>query len=576
MDDQDDIDLVPHATTTTITTLTATGLKRQSSKASNSRKRASGSKKAAGAADLTRRSGSDSSARSSARSVSSAVCDSATSSSSLSSLALSNTASMCHSELYARGLPLPIPSGGIVTGRGNGGAAGITIPSPVAGKRGGGFSCHCCKTTKKNIDELFLCTNHLPKDIHSMKSILAAQAANDEVAAGKGVWRTDANGRVKQAGKSQPEVIGPHNADIVKKCAKKYCISCMKRLYCSSLMSLRGRNRDEWSCPSCLNRCTCAGCERRISGLAEAPWRGKKKEKGKQTKMQKQKEKENEKEKEKEKEDKQSTKTNHDTTVDHGDKGRKVKSRSPKAGPLSAQCKKSQQAAVSHVDNGNTGNSTSTHVVDGKPTRKKRVKPIIKSESSPTSTVPASSSSSSSSHNREGNDNGKWSRESEQDDARESSVSSKATARSMNTTAIQVHDPTLRLRLPKSDQATSQPHFSARLRALSQMPTNDIVDGDGKRGMVNTARGYERDDQDHEDEDEDEYEREDEGESDEDEDEEEEEDDVEADVDDEAEAAAEALLGGSMLNVLNQRRMGAPNQHQKKSGRRKTRGITKE
>jgi len=62
----------------------------------------------------------------------------------------------------------------------------------------------------------------------------------------------------------------------------------------------------------------------------------------------------------------------------------------------------------------------------------------------------------------------------------------------------------------------------------------------------------------------------------EDEDEEEEEDDVEADVDDEAEAAAEALLGGSMLNVLNQRRMGAPNQHQKKSGRRKTRGITKE
>jgi hypothetical protein len=39
---------------------------------------------------------------------------------------------------------LPIPVDGVITGVGNGAAAGVTIPKPTPGKRGGGFSCHCC------------------------------------------------------------------------------------------------------------------------------------------------------------------------------------------------------------------------------------------------------------------------------------------------------------------------------------------------------------------------------------------------------------------------------------------------
>lgn len=182
------------------------------------------------------------------------------------------TGSMSPSELYAAGLPLPIPTNGVITGIGNGGAAGVTIPKPVPGKRGGGFSCHCCKTTKKNIDELFLCTNFLSKDPHSPASVAAAKAAN-EAAHQRSLAGT---GCVLLEGDGDP--LGA----AYKRCRKKYCIACMKRLYTREFMTLRGRNADEWSCPSCLNRCTCAGCERKVAGQSEAPWRTKGAKKNKQ------------------------------------------------------------------------------------------------------------------------------------------------------------------------------------------------------------------------------------------------------------------------------------------------------
>lgn len=158
--------------------------------------------------------------------------------------------------LIAAGLPLPIPVDGVVTGQGNGSAAGVTIPKPVPGKRGGGFSCHCCKTSKKNIDELFLCTNHLPKNPESAVSVEAARAANGGAAA-------------EHRGSGQAEAEGDTSSSSgSKRCHKKYCIACLKRLYPKELMGLRGQHADQWTCPSCLNRCSCAGCERKVGGAA--------------------------------------------------------------------------------------------------------------------------------------------------------------------------------------------------------------------------------------------------------------------------------------------------------------------
>lgn len=113
--------------------------------------------------------------------------------------------------MAAAGLPLPIPVDGVLTGMGNGSAAGVTIPKPVPGKRGGGFSCHCCKTTKKVIDELFLCTNHLPKNPHSAASVSAARAANE------GAGDHKASGQVEGDGDTS-------GASGSKRCRKK--VSC--------------------------------------------------------------------------------------------------------------------------------------------------------------------------------------------------------------------------------------------------------------------------------------------------------------------------------------------------------------
>jgi hypothetical protein len=166
----------------------------------------------------------------------------------------------------AEPLPLPLESDGVITGSGNGLAAGVTIPKPVPGKRGGGFSCHCCKTSKRNIDELFLCTNILPKNPNSSASVLAARLASEALVNGSNCADLSNND-------------SPTSASTTKRCKKKYCIACLRRLYPRELLALRGPNEDQWTCPSCLNRCSCAGCERKVAGHSEAPWRRKKKDK---------------------------------------------------------------------------------------------------------------------------------------------------------------------------------------------------------------------------------------------------------------------------------------------------------
>lgn len=168
-------------------------------------------------------------------------------------------------------LPLPTPADGVITGSGNGLAAGVTIPKPVPGKRGGGFSCHCCKTSKRNLVELFLCTNILPKHAHVRASVEAARLANEAVLDGQNVDDALDDANAGSAGGA-----GGAAAATTKKCKKKYCLACMRRLYTRELQTLRGPNEDQWTCPSCLNRCSCAGCERKVSGHAEAPWRRKK------------------------------------------------------------------------------------------------------------------------------------------------------------------------------------------------------------------------------------------------------------------------------------------------------------
>jgi hypothetical protein len=133
-------------------------------------------------------------------------------------------------------LPLPTPEDGVITGAGNGvAAAGTIVSKAVPGKRGGGFSCHCCKTSKRDLSDLFLCTNVLPK--------------------------------------SPPDCDSGKAVEKQKKCKKKYCRQCMHRLFPRELQTLRGLKLDQWTCPSCMNRCCCAGCERKITGEAEAPWR---------------------------------------------------------------------------------------------------------------------------------------------------------------------------------------------------------------------------------------------------------------------------------------------------------------
>jgi hypothetical protein len=193
-------------------------------------------------------------------------------------------------------LPLPTEDDGVITGSGNGLAAGVTIPKPVPGKRGGGFSCHCCKTSKRNIDELFLCTNILPKNPQSEESVRAAKQATEALWSGK----APSQGNMMEDDEGDSKVTAGQ-----KKCKKKYCLQvsiektehrsslsacvfshcslfypfvlqCMRRLYPRELQTLRGPDQDQWQCPSCMNRCSCAGCERKVTGHAEAPWRRKK------------------------------------------------------------------------------------------------------------------------------------------------------------------------------------------------------------------------------------------------------------------------------------------------------------
>lgn len=46
-----------------------------------------------------------------------------------------------------------------------------------------------------------------------------------------------------------------------RKCRKKYCDSCLRRLYSQSVHTVE--QKDMWQCPSCQYRCTCANCKRR-------------------------------------------------------------------------------------------------------------------------------------------------------------------------------------------------------------------------------------------------------------------------------------------------------------------------
>jgi hypothetical protein len=160
---------------------------------------------------------------------------------------------------------------------------------------------HNCKTTKKNIDELFLCTSYLRKDSSSAASVAAARTANDSSTEQQHPRYSTGDGAVLGAN--------------YKTCRKKYCISCLRvsltctrptciasdplssasnflfwprtslliggshctfcgfvicqRLYPHEMMTLRGAHSDEWTCPSCLNRCSCAGCKRKASALTE-------------------------------------------------------------------------------------------------------------------------------------------------------------------------------------------------------------------------------------------------------------------------------------------------------------------
>jgi hypothetical protein len=118
-------------------------------------------------------------------------------------------------------LPLPTEEDGVITGSGNGLAEGVTISKPVPGKRGGGFSCHCCKTSKRNIAELFLCTNILPKDPQSDESVRAAKLATEAL------WR----GKTPSQGHSmEDDDVDSYATTGQKKCKKKYCLQSDKRL----------------------------------------------------------------------------------------------------------------------------------------------------------------------------------------------------------------------------------------------------------------------------------------------------------------------------------------------------------
>lgn len=90
-----------------------------------------------------------------------------------------------------------------------------TVSKLMKPKRGQGYSCHHCKTTKEPA-VLFFCSNLVKKGVN------------------------------------------------LKKCKKKVCESCLRRLY-SPEFADGGRY---WSCPSCKGLCVCASCERKITGRA--------------------------------------------------------------------------------------------------------------------------------------------------------------------------------------------------------------------------------------------------------------------------------------------------------------------
>ena len=107
------------------------------------------------------------------------------------------------------------------------GAASVSGSSVDMGKRSLGFSCHHCKTHKPH-RELRICTA-----------------------------RTNVNN---------------------KKCRKKYCLLCLKRLYAAEWQRAQPTDEAEfahvgytWQCPSCSDCCVCAGCERRTAGITAVP-----------------------------------------------------------------------------------------------------------------------------------------------------------------------------------------------------------------------------------------------------------------------------------------------------------------
>ena len=83
-------------------------------------------------------------------------------------------------------------------------------------KRGQGVSCHQCKTNK-DPNLLLFCGNRAEKGVRK------------------------------------------------RRCRKKYCETCLRRSY--SLAVLVREDDKDWHCPSCLNACCCAACQRRDSPM---------------------------------------------------------------------------------------------------------------------------------------------------------------------------------------------------------------------------------------------------------------------------------------------------------------------
>jgi len=92
---------------------------------------------------------------------------------------------------------------------------------------GGGISCHHCKT-HKDVSDLYFCTNIL--------------TASDSAESGQ-----------------QPAEP--------RRCHKKYCRSCVRRLYPEAQQVLFGDDEQEWTCPACKGQCKCALCTRKSAGV---------------------------------------------------------------------------------------------------------------------------------------------------------------------------------------------------------------------------------------------------------------------------------------------------------------------